>query len=121
MATREKLAGEALERRMEKLLAVESFAPPREFAERALVRDASVYEEAERDPEAWWAGQAEALSWARRWDEVLDWSQAPFAKWFCGGQLNASYNCLDRHVEAGRGERVAFHWRGEEGEQRDVT
>ena len=52
---------------------------------------------------------------------MLDWSDPPFAKWFVGGKLNVSYNCLDRHVEAGRGDRVAFHWRGEEGEERDVT
>ena len=52
---------------------------------------------------------------------MLDWSNPPFAKWFVGGKLNVSHNCLDRHVEAGRGDRVAFHWRGEEGEERDIT
>ena len=61
------------------------------------------------------------LHWDETWDQVLDWSNPPFAKWFVGGKLNVSYNCLDRHVEAGRGDRVAFHWRGEEGEERDVT
>ena len=59
--------------------------------------------------------QAEELDWFKQWDAVLDDSNPPFYKWFIGGQLNVSYNCLDRHVEAGRGERVAFHWRGEEG------
>src|SRR5213079_3558816 len=64
---------------------------------------------------------AEALHWETKWDQVLDWSNKPFAKWFVGGKLNVSYNCLDRHVEAGNGDKVAFHWRGEEGEERDVT
>jgi acetyl-CoA synthetase len=121
MATREKLAGAALEHRLEELLAVESFPPPADFAERALLRDERVYEQAEADPEGWWAEQAQQLSWAEPWQQVLDWSNAPFAKWFVGGKINASYNCLDRHVEAGNGARVAFHWRGEEGESRDVT
>src|SRR4051794_20869194 len=118
---RAKLRGEELEHRLEELLHQERFDPPPAFRDAALWNDPAVYEEAERDPEAWWAKQAEALSWAQRWDQVLDWSNAPFAKWFVGGKLNASYNCLDRHVEAGRGSRVAFHWRGEEGEEREVT
>ena len=71
--------------------------------------------------EGFWAQQAEALHWDEKWDKVLDWSDPPFAKWFVGGKLNVSYNCLDRHVEAGNGDRVAFHWRGEEGEERDIT
>ena len=74
-----------------------------------------------RDPEGFWAEQAEALDWDEKWDQVLDWSNPPFAKWFVGGKLNVSYNCVDRHVEAGNGDRVAFHWRGEEGEERDIT
>jgi acetyl-CoA synthetase len=81
------------------------------------VTDTSVHEEADRDYEGFWARQAEALHWHEPWTQVLDWSDPPFAKWFVGGKLNVSYNCLDRHVEAGRGDRVAFHWRGEEGEQ----
>src|SRR5438128_11505909 len=97
---------EGLERELSELLDVESFAPPAEFSEQALWKDDSAYERAERDPEAWWAEQAEALDWARKWDQVLDWSEPPFAKWFIGGTLNASYNCLARRVEAGRGERV---------------
>ena len=76
---------------------------------------------ADADPEGFWAEQAEALHWFEKWDQVLDWSNPPFAKWFVGGKLNVSYNCLDRHVEAGLGDRVAFHWRGEEGEERDIT
>ena len=69
----------------------------------------------------YWERQAEALRWDRRWDTAMDWSDPPFAKWFVGGKINASANCLDRHVEAGLGDRVAFHWVGEEGEQRDIT
>jgi acetyl-CoA synthetase len=115
-------AGQDVEQQIAELLDQETFEPPAGFVERALIDDPSVYDEAERDPEAWWAKQAEAaLHWSRPWDTVLDDSEAPFYKWFTGGKLNASYNCLDRHVEAGRGDRVAFHWRGEEGEERDVT
>jgi acetyl-CoA synthetase len=110
-----------LEQELEALMEVEKFPPPEEFRANAVVQDPSIYDEAERDPEAFWAKQAEALDWAEPWDQVLDWSNPPFAKWFVGGKLNASYNCLDRHVEAGRGDRVAFHWRGEEGEERDIT
>ena len=80
-----------------------------------------MHDEAAGDPEAWWAEQAEALHWFDKWDTVLNEEDPPFYKWFEGGTLNASYNCLDRHVEAGNGDSVAFHWRGEEGEERDVT
>jgi acetyl-CoA synthetase len=110
-----------LEEELEALLEVERFEPPEDFRRQALWNDPAVYEQAERDPLAWWAKQAEDLHWARRWERVLDDSEAPFYKWFVGGRLNASYNCLDRHVEAGNGDRVAYHWRGEEGEERDVT
>ena len=71
-------------------------------------------------PQGWWAAQAEQLDWFRL-ERVLDDADPPFYKWFVGGTLNASYNCLDRHVDAGSGERVAFHWRGEDGEERDIT
>ena len=114
-------ASEQVEREIAELLDQEVFEPPKEFVERALISDESVHEEAARDPEGWWAEQADALDWFERWDTVLDESEAPFYKWFTGGRLNASYNALDRHVEAGRGDRVAYHWRGEEGEERDVT
>ena len=114
-------SGEGLEREIAELLERESFAPPPEFAERALLNDPQVYEEAAADPEGWWQRQAEELHWFDRWENVLDESEAPFYKWFAGGTINASYNCLDRHVEAGNGDRVAFHWRGEEGEERDIT
>src|SRR5919108_1150327 len=110
-----------IERELTELLEQETFEPPAGFREQALIADESVYEEAARDPQAWWAKQAEALDWFEPWDQVLDESDAPFFKWFVGGKLNASYNCLDRHVEAGQGDKVAFHWRSEEGEERDVT
>jgi acetyl-CoA synthetase len=116
-----KLTGQALERRLEELLAVESFPPPDDFAAHAIWNDPVVYAEAEADPEAWWARHAGALEWAEPWHTVLDWSEKPFAKWFLGGRINASHNCLDRHVAAGRGDRVAFHWVGEEGESRTIT
>ncbi|MGH2855273.1 MAG: acetate--CoA ligase [Solirubrobacteraceae bacterium] len=114
-------AGEALDRELAKLLEVQTFEPSPEFRERALLSDPAVYEEAARDPEAWWAGQAKQLHWFEPWETVLDDSNPPFYKWFAGGRLNASYNCLDRHVLAGRGDRVAFHWRGEDGQERDIT
>jgi acetyl-CoA synthetase len=116
-----KPSADQIERELTRLLDRETFEPPAAFREKALISDESVYEEAARDPEAWWAKQAEALDWFDSWERVLDDSDAPFFKWFVGGKLNASYNCLDRHVEAGRGDKVAFHWRGEEGEERDVT
>ncbi|MGI9082092.1 MAG: AMP-binding protein, partial [Thermoleophilaceae bacterium] len=114
-------APEELEGEIAELLERERFDPPAGFAERALLNDPKVYEEAAADPEGWWAGHAGDLHWFEPWHTVLDDSEAPFYKWFVGGTLNASYNCLDRHVEAGNGDRVAIHWRGEEGEERDLT
>ncbi|HEX4805496.1 MAG TPA: acetate--CoA ligase [Conexibacter sp.] len=113
--------GTSLEQRLEELLEVERFAPPDEFRAHALLSDPAVYEQAAADPLGWWVRQAEELDWFERWDTVLDDSNPPFYKWFLGGKLNASYNCLDRHVEAGRGDRVAYHWRGEQGEERTIT
>jgi acetyl-CoA synthetase len=111
-----------LERELSELLAVERFEPPASFRERALLSDPAVYEEAAADPEAWWLRQAtELLDWDRPPSQGLDESNAPFYKWFADGRLNVSANCLDRHVAAGRGDRVAIHWRGEEREERDVT
>jgi acetyl-CoA synthetase len=113
---------EELESALEGLLKVESFEPPTPFAERALWSDPGVYEEAAADPEAWWLRQAtELLDWIEEPSQGLDESNPPFYKWFADGTLNASANCLDRHVEGGLGGRVAFHWRGEEGEERDIT
>src|SRR5919202_6016340 len=113
--------GQTLEQRLEELLDQERFPPPADFAEQAVFTDEGIWEKAEQDPEAFWAEQAEALHWEKKWDKVLDWSNAPFAKWFVGGKLNVAYNCVDRHVEAGNRDKVAFHWRGEEGEERDIT
>jgi acetyl-CoA synthetase len=113
--------GATLESQLGELLDQETFAPPKAFAENAVVSDGSSYEQADADFEGFWAEQAEALHWHEKWEQVLDWSDPPHAKWFVGGKLNVAYNCVDRHVEAGNGDRVAFHWRGEEGEELDVT
>jgi acetyl-CoA synthetase len=111
-----------LEQKLEGLLEVEKFEPPESFRANALWSDPAIYEEAAADPEAWWLAQAkELLDWDVEPSQGLDDSNPPFYKWFADGRLNASAQCLDRHVEAGIGERVAFHWRGEEGEERDVT
>jgi acetyl-CoA synthetase len=113
---------EQLEKQLESMLEIEKFPPPEEFRKQALVTDESVYEEAENDLEGFWSRQAEELvDWAKKPTQILDESNAPFYKWFADGQLNLSYNCLDRHVEAGNGDRVAYHWHGEEGEERDIT
>ncbi len=97
------------------------FEPPEE-----LVKDANVtaewYDEAAADRLAFWEKQAERISWEKKWDQVLDWDNPPFAKWYVGGTLNAAYNCVDRHVEAGNGDRVAIHWVGEpEDDTRSIT
>jgi acetyl-CoA synthetase len=110
-----------VERDLEVLLKDEEvFEPPQEFVEQANFSDAGIYDEAEKDFEAWWEGWAKELDWFEPWQTVLDWNP-PWAKWFKEGKLNASHNCLDRHVEAGNGERVAYHWVGEDGDTRDVT
>jgi acetyl-CoA synthetase len=95
------------------------FAPPEDLAAGANVQ-AEAYERAKGDRLAFWAEQARRLDWATPWETVLDW-QLPFAKWFVGGQLNAAYNCVDRHVEAGRGDKVAYYWEGEPGDTRTIT
>ncbi|HEY8372693.1 MAG TPA: acetate--CoA ligase [Pseudonocardiaceae bacterium] len=97
-----------------------SFPPSEEFAAQANAT-AELYEEASADREAFWAKQAERLHWETKWTQVLDWSNAPFAKWFVGGRLNVAYNCVDRHVEAGHGDQVAIHWEGEPGDTRTIT
>ncbi|RNI24335.1 acetate--CoA ligase [Flexivirga caeni] len=96
------------------------FDPPAEFAAAANAT-ADLYAEAEADPEAFWAKQAERITWETPFEQVLDWSKAPFAKWYVGGKLNAAYNCLDRHVEAGNGDRVAYYFEGEPGDTRTIT
>ncbi len=120
MATRE--GSSSLEGQLSELLEVESFEPPEEFRSRALLGDPAIYEQAAADPEGWWLEQSkQLLDWAEEPSESLDDSNPPFYKWFADGKINASANCLDRHVEAGNGDRIAFHWRGEEGEERDIT
>ena len=98
----------------------ESIPPPEGFRRNALVRDQSLYDEANEDWTGFWARQALALDWSKEWDTLLEWD-LPFARWFGGGVLNVSHNCLDRHVAAGRGDRVAFHWEGEPGDTRTIT
>ncbi|MFD8563353.1 acetate--CoA ligase [Streptosporangium canum] len=96
------------------------FAPPADLAAAANVT-AEAYAEAEQDRLAFWEKQADRLTWSKRWDTTLEWNP-PFAKWFVGGELNIAYNCVDRHVEAGRGDKVAYHWEGEpEGDSRTLT
>jgi acetyl-CoA synthetase len=96
------------------------FPPSPDFAAQANVK-AEVYDEAAADGPAFWARQAERLTWSAPWDQVLDWSNPPFARWFVGGKLNVAYNCLDRHVAAGLGERVAYYFEGEPGDTRTIT
>jgi len=106
---------------IEALLAEDrTFPPPAGFVDAATLQDASVYERAAADLEGFWAAEAEHLDWYKGWDRVLEW-EPPFAKWFVGGQINVAYNCLDRHVEAGRGDRVAYYWEGEQGDRRAIT
>ena len=98
-----------------------TFPPPEGFKENSLVAGTFLYDEADRDYEGFWARQAaDLVDWFQPWDTVLEW-ELPFAKWFVGGKLNVSHNCLDRHVAAGRGDRVAFHWEGEPGDTRTIT
>jgi len=114
-------AGLELERRLEVLLEQEAFPPPAGFFTEQSVRDRPLHAAAERDPDAFWAEQARQLHWDEPFTTVLDDTNPPFYRWFSDGKLNVSYNCLDRHIEAGRGHRVAFLWAGEEGEERTAT
>ena len=98
-----------------------SFPPPADFAANANMSDPDIYAKAAADPEAFWAGLAEELDWSQKWDTVLDWSGAPFAKWFIGGKLNVSYNCIDRHVKNGRRNKAAIVWEGEPGDWKVYT
>ncbi len=97
------------------------FPPSAEFKRQALVTDTSLYDEAAEDYQGFWARQAaELVTWSTEWDTICEWT-LPHARWFVGGQLNVSFNCLDRHVEAGRGDKVAFYWEGEPGDARVLT
>jgi acetyl-CoA synthetase len=120
MATQAK--AEELEKQLDSMLEIEKFPPPEKFRKHALVTDETLFEEAAQSLEGFWSRQAkELVEWFDEPDEGLDESNPPFYRWFADGTLNVSYNCLDRHVDAGNGDRVAYHWRGEEGEERDIT
>ena len=98
-----------------------TYPPSEEFKAEALVVDTSLYDDAAKDDEGFWARQAaHLLDWVEDWHTILEWD-LPYAKWFVGGKLNVSYNCLDRHVAAGLGDRVALHWEGEPGDTRTIT
>ena len=98
----------------------QTYAPSEDFVKQALVNDPSIYDEAEQDFEAWWESHARELRWMQDWDTTLEWN-APHAKWFVGGKLNVSDNCIDRHVEDGHGDKVAYYWEGEPGDTREIT
>ena len=97
-----------------------TFPPPEPVRKDALITDASAYDDAEKDWHGHWATQALALDWIDEWHTIVEWER-PFAKWFVGGRLNVAYNCVDRHVEAGHGDQVAYYWEGEPGDARAVT
>ncbi|ADG80488.1 Acetyl-coenzyme A synthetase OS=Tsukamurella paurometabola (strain ATCC 8368 / DSM / CCUG 35730/ CIP 100753 / JCM 10117 / KCTC 9821 / NBRC 16120 / NCIMB 702349 / NCTC 13040) OX=521096 GN=acsA PE=3 SV=1 [Tsukamurella paurometabola] len=101
--------------------ATSAYPPSADFAAQANTHGRELYDRAEADRLGFWAEQANRLDWDTPFGEVLDWSGAPFAKWFVGGKLNVAYNCVDRHVIAGNGDRVAIHWVGEPGDTRDIT
>ncbi|MEX2549753.1 MAG: acetate--CoA ligase [Nitriliruptoraceae bacterium] len=97
-----------------------TFPPPQDFKSSALITGVEIYDEANEDRLGFWARQAAELDWFSEWDEILT-GEVPYPKWFVGGTLNVSYNCLDRHVDAGHGDQVAFHWEGEPGDTRTIT
>ena len=118
----ENTAAHDLEVELGRLLDQERFPPPEAFAAAARVSGSELHDAPGEDVPAWWLAQSkEILDWAKEPTRAVDESSKPFYQWFADGELNVSHNCLDRHVIAGNGERVAFHWRGEEGEERDVT
>ena len=96
------------------------FEPSAEFVQQAVVKDAAVYEEADRDPEGFWARFAHELEWSQPWSRVLEWNP-PHAKWFVDGKINASVNCVDRHVRTARRNKAALIWEGEPGDRRTLT
>ena len=106
---------------LENLLREDRTFPPSLEGAAAANAQPSIYQEADEDRLAFWATQAQRLDWDSPWTEVLDWSNAPFARWFVDGRLNVSYNCVDRHVEAGFGDQIAVHFEGEPGDTRDLT
>ncbi len=121
MAATRTPTGEELEQRLESLLDQQTFDPPEGFVSRAMDTDDSMWEAADSDWKGWWLERARELDWFTEPTESVDESDPPHYKWFADGKINACFNCVDRHVEAGNGDRVAFHWRGEEGEEREVS
>ena len=103
------------------LLHENRYFPPTEQFSAVANAQPDLYEQAKTDRIKFWETQAGRLSWETPWQQVLDWSDAPFAKWFVGGKLNVAYNCVDRHVEAGNGDRVALYWEGEPGDSQTIT
>ena len=98
-----------------------TFPPSERFIEEALINSQEIYTEASEDVEAFWARQArELLTWNKDFTKILEWD-LPYAKWFADGELNVSYNCLDRHIKNGYGDKVAYHWEGEPGDTRSIT
>ncbi len=121
MAQTDETRANSIEQTIEALSSEDrTFPPPPAFVERAVVSDPSIYERAAADLEGFWAEEAAKLSWFKPWDRILAW-EPPFARWFEGGQLNVSVNCLDRHVEAGRGDKIAYYWEGEPGDRKAIT
>ncbi|MFC9251098.1 acetate--CoA ligase [Amycolatopsis thailandensis] len=106
---------------LDNLLTESRTFPPSEAFSAQANATADFYAEADADREAFWAKQADRLHWETKWSQVLDWTNAPVAKWFVGGKLNVAYNCVDRHVVDGHGDQVAIHWVGEPGDNRDIT
>ena len=106
---------------LENLLHEDRVFPPTDAFAAQANASASMYDDAAADRLAFWAQQAARLDWAEPFTQVLDWSGAPFARWFVGGRLNVAYNCVDRHVESGHGDQVAIRFEGEPGDRRDVT
>ena len=96
------------------------FPPPEEFRRNAIVKDRAIYDRAAKDPDAFWAEQANQLHWFKRWKTVCDW-KPPYSKWFVGGKLNVSYNCVDRHIDTPRRNKAALVWEGEPGDRRTLT
>jgi acetyl-CoA synthetase len=118
MADEQPTAGPAIE---DFFVEDRTFPPPPEFKDRSLVAGTFLYDQAGEDFEGFWARQAaELIDWSEDWSTILEWD-LPFARWFVGGKLNVSHNCLDRHVAAGHGDKVAYHWEGEPGDTRTIT
>src|SRR5947199_8446286 len=109
------------ERTIEALLEEKrTLPPPKGFAAEAVANDPAIYERGNADPEGFWASEAARLKWSTPWDRVLEW-ELPYARWFLAGRLNVSVNCLDRHVDSGGGDKIAYHFEGEPGDRRTLT